>query len=522
MAGKRVFRLLKNEYFILLLVILLSAYTTYRIHLDYRFPVHVDEWKSLAAIQSVGKSGMEYTEPYLQTDKITDDLEIGFFLTIALIQKTTRLSGITIFRFGPTILAALNVMLVFFLARRWNAGIETALMYSLIPTSLSLLGPAFLVPATLSSFFLLLALYIISSEKFGIKQALILTALITYLAYAYPPAVIVLGFVSMPLLIFLKRPTGLAPFIIAAVLSLPQYLPILSKGTIQALAFDAIPHISDVMREIGFIPTMLFAIGVFLAFRDDRKELMSLSIGYAILLVVIIIFRNFGHTFLIPPTRAIYYLMILTSLVGGYSLSTILRSRKNFVLALMIAGVQPIIFNLVKNTFTSKSNDLIMINKLLPLLMITSLSGLAIEHISKRRINKNIGIIAILFIVIIPLLYSHAERPYYRVIDETDYKNFMEIEKAYKGGVVAVDPWRALAFTPITGLPVYSRVPDGPNQFLGARNNELLNFFLGGCLNETFIETNNISIIYPDLPCSENSTNLQRAKEFYIVMDNRS
>ena len=65
-----------QEIILLLLIILLGIFITYIPHLEYPFPLHVDEWHHIALAEEIAKTG-SFLQYYPYTGKpSTHDLEI--------------------------------------------------------------------------------------------------------------------------------------------------------------------------------------------------------------------------------------------------------------------------------------------------------------------------------------------------------------------------------------------------------------------------------------------------------------
>lgn len=471
--------------------------------LDYEFPIHVDEWKSWAISQQIENDGIPYTEPYLQQNVVHRDLEIGTFLSISIIQQVTGIPWLNIFRFMPVVLLLLSTLTVYCIGKRENIGLESALVYTLIPTSVRLLGPVFLVPVSFTLLSVLIGILLLTREL-KTKHILTSVSIITlYLAYAYPPALILLGFIVLPFIVFQKRFLLSIPFFIAIVVSIPQHLRYVIETEGRALSFTVIPVVLDVAREFGVVLTALFVIGVYLVWKHENRRLKYFSITSMFLLVIIFLFHIQDFSFLIPPTRAYFYLMVLMVFPIGYTIKNLIEQKHAALTITLLIFLPFILFLIRTNPFTKPSADWIFHITFIPL-CIGIASIMVPLSLRKRKHALTILCLTTLIIaIVIPAFQRNLDMPYYNVIDEHEYTTFLSLKEQYTGGVVAIDPWKALAFTPLTGLPVYSRIGDGPNEFLAERNQELNWFFEENCENTTFIENNNIGLFYPDTYCTQ-------------------
>ncbi len=92
------------------------------------------------------------------------------------------------------------------------------------------------------------------------------------------------------------------------------------------------------------------------------------------------------------------------------------------------------------------------------------------------------------------IIPAHIDTPYYHMIDEEDYQAFVwikdNINEDYNKAIL--DPWKATAFTAITGKNVYTRIHTAPKP----NDNEAYAFLRSGSSNTAFLKEHGISIIY--------------------------
>ncbi len=91
------------------------------------------------------------------------------------------------------------------------------------------------------------------------------------------------------------------------------------------------------------------------------------------------------------------------------------------------------------------------------------------------------------------------ETSYYHMITEEDYQAFVWIKenlgKEYDR--VILDPWKATAFTAVTGKKVYSRIHNFPKP----SDNAARSFLEGGCRDTAFLRAGGISVVYTEEEC---------------------
>ena len=112
-------------------------------------------------------------------------------------------------------------------------------------------------------------------------------------------------------------------------------------------------------------------------------------------------------------------------------------------------------------------------------------------------ITENAGRFLCLAFIGITLAISipeHQDTPYYHMIDKEDYQAFVwikdNINEDYEKAIL--DPWKATAFTAITGKNVYTRIHAYPK----SQDEEAYAFIRGGSSDTTFLREKGVSIIY--------------------------
>lgn len=115
---------------------------------------------------------------------------------------------------------------------------------------------------------------------------------------------------------------------------------------------------------------------------------------------------------------------------------------------------------------------------------------------SKFRQYKKVSsplIVLILLLLIIPVKIESTEKVYH-IVNETEFQGFLSYQDK-EGSRAVLDPWKAIAFSPLAKKEVYSRVPPGPNPIYLERNKEIFEFFNQSCSNKTFLKENEIDLV---------------------------
>jgi len=188
----RIRTVLKLEYLLLLLAMGLAFYIAYIPNINYPYPVHIDEWRSLAYFETISQSGtISIEDPFIGGDVgFIYMAEMGFHLFWSVFHQISGIPWMTIFRYFPSIIFMITVLSVYVLARRKNFGWEAAFFTCLIITTVGILGPAFLVPVSLALLFIPLILFIAFNSK-NVWSYLVIFIFTSFLvSETYSPAIL--------------------------------------------------------------------------------------------------------------------------------------------------------------------------------------------------------------------------------------------------------------------------------------------------------------------------------------------
>ncbi len=239
--------------------------------------------------------------------------------------------------------------------------------------------------------------------------------------------------------------------LLAGLIALPLYLDIfMSKGleTVDSLAFAQIINAIFIPRFLGWISIIIIVIGIFYSIEEKKYFIIADIIG---LLIFIFMFYRLEINVFIPYARALMYLFVIFAVVFGYGCEKIIGFSKN----------------------------------------------------KKIRIIMAIALTALLLFLLLPKKID-SMGPIYHIINEQEYKDFTWIkDNTNKNAIVLIDPWKADAFTPIAERAVYSRIVQGPSEKYAKMNEEIAKFFSNNCTDTSFLENNNITIIYGNCNSSD-------------------
>ncbi len=438
----------------LLLILFIAVYFSHIPHSSYDFPVHRDEWDHLSASKAIIKAeNTLYPHSRLGPDYYSEkmgDLEIGFHLWISEILLAGT-SEWLVFKYLNILVACFMVLCAYIFARPFGYGMHAAFFTSLIPTSVRLLGPGFLVPVSLAVAFMALSMFIIFREQGSRYISLFIIFL--FLLYSHPPTALALFIVFTPYIVVFNDRKLVITILSASILAIPQFFVMFLNRGLDAMQFSSYTYFADLFKEYGYLPTIFFIIGSFFIHRRNEKDKM-LVYGALILLILNLLYRNSGWSIFFPE-RNYFYLFSLMSIIAGYGMAKLKDKR-------LIAAMVLLIFFFSYN--------------------------------------------------------MHISTPYYRVIGNNEFVDFIWIKDNLEGKAV-IEPWKGVAFPAVAEKYVYSFIPPGANKILDRRNREIYEFFRNHCSNTSFIAQNNITIVYSYVDCQNEKLEKLKDKIYYLRRD---
>src|SRR3989344_5088387 len=427
---------MKNKFNIIILTILLilGFVLNFLPHLDYDYPLHVDEWVHFTYSKHISDDS-----PLYFSDS-GESLETGFHFLLAVL-NLIGIPYLILFKFFAGFLNVLISLGVFVLVRRiWTerAALFSVLFITVLKSSVLLLGPMFVVPMAIGLFFIPIGLFL------GLYCRRLLFLIIASLLIIHPPSAIALLILINVYLIIERKDVKNLLFQqgLGLLISLPLYLPILlryQESTLDYLSFGAEPGFIFIPRFLGVLFTVLIVVGLF--FLGNKRQ-YTFIVYPLVLLSLAILFYRYELNILIPYRRALMYLFEALAIFFGVGCSWIVSRFKVHRTAVLV------VFILI-------------------------LLGISVPG----KIDSTGKV--------------------YHLIDDNEYDDFLWI-KDNTNGKVLLDPWKALAFTPIAERGVYSRIPQGYNETYMNRNKEIYEFFKDKCTNNTLLNENRIDVVYGD------------------------
>ena len=478
MSWQNIWRLAKSDYFKLVPILALAFYVAFIPNQDYPYPVHIDEWVHLAFSKAMMETGdATFTNPF--SGGVLgpgSSLEAGFHLFWGVFQSISGISWLTIFRYFPCVIFMMTILSVYTLARQEGFGWEAAFFTCLIPTTIGILGPAFLVPVAMGLLFIPLSLFLAFNFR-TVWSYLVLFIFMCFLLSIHAPTAIGLAIILIPYILLnlkgdFKHSLGialaiaipfLAPFPWILKMLLPTAESLLSPQPL--LDYVVLPNLTG---DYGYLPIALCLLGTFLLAMRGEKKSYGLILGLLALLVMLVTFYTFHYGLFIVYERALMYMMLMLGIIAGAGLM----------------GVRTI-------RLPTESSDR-----------------------TKSLVVRTVGSILCLALIGVTLAMSIPHRQdedYYHMIDKEDYQAFVWINENVNGDYekAILDPWKATAFTTITQKSIYTRIHSFPKPI----DEEAYTFLRGGSADTTFLRENGISIIYTRVYDFKSKTNSEYSSD---------
>lgn len=416
---------------ILILLIFLGFYLNFLPHLNYDYPLHVDEWVHFTYSQHISDNSPLYFGGE------SNSLEHGFHLLLSVL-NLIGIPYLLMFKFFASFLFVLILLAVFILVRKYfdeKTALFSVLFMILLKSSVQLLGPMFFVPMAIGMFLIPISLFLADTK--------ILFLIIAGCLIIHPPSaiamLILLGCYSLLNLNKLKH--MFIHGVIGIAISLPLFIEQMMKKGLSNLIFnESLINVLFIPRYLGYLITGLIIIGIFVVLHRKKYLFFLYPV---ILLILSVLYYNFGINLLIMYERNLMFLFLSFSILFGAGcilIGDLFKKYKNLVY---------------------------------------------------------IGLIILLLVFVLPAKISSSKNVYH-LTDDKDYNNFINLDK---NGVVLIDPYKAIAFTPLAKMQVYTRIVQGRNETYAQMNKEVFEYFKNNCTDKNFLRDKNISYVYG---CSSN------------------
>jgi hypothetical protein len=487
MNWRHYFRSIPVSVYLMVPVLALAYYIAFIPHQGYPFPVHIDEWVHMAYANAMWQAGdTTFTDPFLGQSVIglgTPHLEAGFHIFWGAFHQISGISWLTIFRYFPGVIFMITVLSVYIFARKQGFGWEAALFACLIPTTVGIMGPAFLVPVAMGLLFVPLALYLAFNFR-SVGAYLVLFIFVAFLLSIHAPSAIIVVIILVPYILLnlkgnFKHALGLTLALLVPFLApFPWIFSMLGPTATRLLTPQVLPTYIDfprIMLDYGYLPIAVCLLGTFLLAVRGGKKNYGLILGLLAVLVILVTYFVFQYGLDIMYTRGLMFMMLMVSIIAGVGL----------------AGVKD--FKIPESL----------------------VSRMKVPQIVNRHTGKFLALVLVGVILAVSVP-DRQDTGYYHMIDNEDYQAFIWIKENVSGdyGTAILDPWKATAFTAITGKAAYSRTHSFPTP----RDKVAEQFLENGSGNTTFLNENKISLIYTNAEVK--NPDLTEVRENVYLLEN--
>lgn len=468
---------------VLVLILVAAAFITFLPHFNYKYPLHGDEWIHLANTKQLTDTGhVTFNDPFTGKAALTpesvDLMESGYYVLWGMFEQVTAAPWIPLFVYMPMFIFMLTVLMSFVLAERIGFGLEAALLVSLIPTSVGILGPAFMVPVAVGLLFIPLALFVAFHLR-GLPCYLLLLIIISLLVFMHAPTAIGIAIILAPY-IFLNLKDNIQHSIgLVVALAIPFLVPFpwitalilpSAKSLLTPEGLTPWVDLPPLLERFGIIPLLFSFIGIISLGIKGGKKHFGLVLGLLLLALILVAFYRFHVGLAIIYERGLVYLQLLLSIIGGAGI--------------MLVRKLPI-------RFLGNANELTGI--LIGLIVVIALVATVIPG----RVSYN----------------------YYRMIEKDDYNAFhwisMNCDDDYD--LALLDPWKATAFTAITGKHVCRRI----KEYRTAIDTIIEQYLYSNCQRKEVLTGGGVSLVYNNDSC-ENTALAHVRNHVYLTNPNLS
>ncbi len=490
MLGQHIKNIAKADCFKLIPILALGFYLTFIPHVEYQYPLHVDEWSQLAYSETILQAGdMQFTEPFhgeVVEGLTGSEYGLGYYLSIGshlfwgIVHQITGIPWLIIYRYFPSLFFILIILAGYIVGRRQGFGLEAAFFTCLIPTTVGVLGPAFLVPVILALLFIPLVLFVAFNFR-TVWSYIVIFIFTCFLLLAHASTAVGLVIAIVPYVLIALKGNWKHSLAVAAALFLPFVAPLpwifrLSVATVQSL-FEPQPLVEyvvlpSIIEVYGYLPAAFCILGVIVLMKRGGSHNYGLASGLLLMLAMMVVFYQFHYGVPIMFYRGFMYTMVLMGVIAGAGLMWL----KDFVIPPRFLRWPVLAW-------------------------------------SKNYINVTLLLLCVA-LVLATTIPNRLSTSYYYMIDDRDYEAFVWIKEniGEEYNKAILDPWKATAFTAITGKKVYSRIQRYPKD----TDKKATEFLREGCKDTEFLRESDITIVYSLVDCN-NPDLIELRPHIYVV-----
>lgn len=474
----------------LLMPIFVIFVLVYSPHIDYRFPLHNDEWNHLSkAVQIIGNQRLVDINPYF--GNAYADTEPGFHILLSEIILVSGINPIEHFKFLPAIFAGVSSFLLFVLVYKktdnFFIGILAMLFFATLKSNINLLGLWFFVPMSVSIGLTYLYLYALSRVIENRSNMFIVIGMFLFSALflIHPISAVFVAFISVicslfywknlisnirPILYFsLIAVSALGVFFINLWKQWGDYLDdVIVDHVIYEYGWGSKEILYPLQNFYGTIAFALALLGIIIAFKNRQWLLVVWPL---VTLGILSSYTALGLTIIAPYQRMLYLSICALVVVSALGLYHVLIKVYSICIRISTRDV----FN--------KTLSSILISLILILVFFNSMRN----------------------------YYGPHEDGYdfYQIISEADYTALSWLERNYgSDNLILASNWLSVTINPISGNQVVAFMHASLD---GGDIDSIDSFFEGDCHKKLrILEEKN-----PDFIIARGKLNCPFLKEIY-------
>lgn len=503
---------------IILVIILLSGtfFFVYSPHLFYPFPYHIDEWHHISQSIRLGDYGQYFMMFQQEEARRATGMEIGFHFFLFLLSWFINL--VLAYQYLPAIWAVISALTLFYVVykktqRNFPLALLAIIFFASIKSNVNLTGLWFFTPLSFAIPFIFLYFYLFSegvekqNKKLILASLIIMVLLIPTHSVSFLFAVpILLIYLLFNLKFVFKNLVLFLPFLIIPVIGVVFYKYVLDVPWAQLAEHMAktlqFPYgwgvlelknsPLEVYSWVGYF-FALIGVGAIIITKKLRHYLIYL-LWPAVLIVMIIIYRLTGISYLSPYQRNLYYLAISLPFLSAFGCYTFIvlvkKGLHRLALPAAEAKYSPIAINI------------------------------KIDPRYDKLVQNSVASVLVLIIIILTFFQYYqvpADLNLYQVISQDDYAALNFLATLPPGNVMST-PFVGMAVFPIGHHNVIADV-----NFVGNRSTIEDFFLLSDCDQRSkIIADQKIKYVISPAPltCDYKVLYAQNNKIIYQVSDN--
>lgn len=472
------FYLENYKFWLVVFVLVLTAFLVYSPHWNYNYPLHADEWHHIQEANSLLNGKYELNS--------VSAFEIGYHVFLACL----NLIGIDLvlaYKFLPVVFAifASSALFIFcfYLTKSFWSSLFSMIFFASLPSDVNLLGLWFAVPLTFSIFLVILSFLFFYKGIDEDKKFLLIFCIIFFiLAFVHAISAFFVFIISFLFLLGrykkgkidkakLKILSVIPLILIAAAIifvifsgkNISWFLSQLmfsEKWSLINMGVDTNPLIFNFFSVnffvsqyflpvlFGIFPFLLALIGLYFSLKKEKCVLISIWMSYCIF--ISFIFVNFKISPFVSYQRGLYYSLIALCILAGIGLVECIK--------------------LIKNKLEN--------NKIIAFCLI----------------------IALLFLSFFLVFYHYGEQrkgtELYYLINLQEYNNLVQLGKIANNRIILAPIDISTAIPAITNNNVLSTIYFTGNDKI---RDEIKQFFYSGCLyKKDFLKNHSVDYIYSE------------------------